>query len=69
MKSGKTKYTDNRGILELRRKISQYVNNRYLANYNENNVIVTNGGKQAISMLYFLSSILVMKLSSLILLG
>jgi aspartate aminotransferase len=48
MKSGKTKYTDNRGILELRRKISQYVNNRYLANYNENNVIVTNGGKQAI---------------------
>lgn len=48
MKSGKTKYTDNRGILELRKKISKYVNEKYQANYNENNVIVTNGGKQAI---------------------
>lgn len=54
MKEGKTKYTDNKGIKELRQKIAQYINKKYSTNYNENNVIVTNGGKQALFNSLFL---------------
>ncbi|PNR98126.1 aminotransferase class I/II-fold pyridoxal phosphate-dependent enzyme [Petrotoga olearia] len=48
MKEGKTKYTDNKGIKELRQKIAQYTNKKYSTNYKENNIIVTNGGKQSL---------------------
>jgi len=54
MKEGKTKYTDNKGIKELRQKIAQYVNEKYSTNYKENNVIVTNGGKQSLFNSLFL---------------
>ncbi|PNR91290.1 aspartate aminotransferase [Petrotoga sp. HWH.PT.55.6.1] len=54
MKEGKTKYTDNKGIKELRHKIAQYTNKKYSTNYNENNVIVTNGGKQSLFNSLFL---------------
>jgi aspartate aminotransferase len=54
MKEGKTKYTDNKGIKELRQKIAQYTNKKYSTNYNENNIIVTNGGKQALFNSLFL---------------
>jgi aspartate aminotransferase len=54
MKEGKTKYTDNKGIKELRQKIAQYTNKKFSTNYNENNVIVTNGGKQALFNSLFL---------------
>jgi aspartate aminotransferase len=54
MKEGKTKYTDNKGIKELRQKIAQYINKKYSTNYNENNVIITNGGKQALFNSLFL---------------
>jgi len=48
MKAGKTKYTKSAGIDELREKISEklYVDNNL--NYSASEIIVTNGGKQAI---------------------
>jgi len=54
MKQGKTKYTDNKGIKELRQKIAKYTNKKYSTNYNENNIIVTNGGKQSLFNSLFL---------------
>jgi aspartate aminotransferase len=48
MKEGKTKYTDSKGIKELRSKIAEYINQKYMSEYDYNNVLVTNGGKQAL---------------------
>jgi len=48
MKAGKTKYTDSKGIKELREKISEYMYKRLKINYPVNNIVVTNGGKQAL---------------------
>lgn len=48
MKTGKTKYTDSKGIKELREKISEYMYKRLKINYPVNNIVVTNGGKQAL---------------------
>lgn len=48
MKSGRTKYTDNKGIKELREKISKFINEKYLTDYTSNNIIISNGGKQAL---------------------
>lgn len=48
MKEGKTKYTASSGIIELRSKISEYVSKRTNNDYTANNIVVTNGGKQAL---------------------
>jgi aspartate aminotransferase len=44
----KTKYTINSGIHELREAISAKFSNEYGAHYNTNEIIVTNGAKQAV---------------------
>lgn len=48
MKSGKTKYTKSTGILELREKIAQKFKKENNLDYSASEIIVTNGGKQAL---------------------
>lgn len=48
MKEGKTKYTHTAGIPELRTAIAQYINHTYNRDYSIEEIVVTNGGKQAI---------------------
>ncbi|MDO7975490.1 aspartate aminotransferase [Oceanotoga teriensis] len=48
MKNGKTKYTDSKGIIELREKIVEYVEKRTNLKYGTDEVVVTNGGKQSL---------------------
>lgn len=53
MKEGKTKYTHTSGIPELRTAIAQYTNQTYNRDYTIDEIVVTNGGKQAIFNLCF----------------
>ena len=49
LQKGKTKYTSNWGLIELRREICTYLKRKYLLDYNpENEVLVTVGGSEAI---------------------
>ncbi len=48
LRAGLTKYTDSSGIPQLRQKIAQYVSERHSVPCTAEQVIVTNGGKQAI---------------------
>lgn len=48
MKDGKTKYTNSSGVIELREKISEYIENRTNIRYKPNQIVVSNGGKQAL---------------------
>ncbi len=48
MKSGKTKYTKSTGIFELREKIAQKLKKDNNLDYSPSEIIVTNGGKQAL---------------------
>lgn len=48
LKAGLTKYTDSSGIPQLRQKIAQHVSERHNVPCTAEQVIVTNGGKQAI---------------------
>ena len=48
MKENKTKYTDAKGIVELRKEISQYLLKRTGNEYSPDQIVVTNGGKQAL---------------------
>lgn len=52
-KEGKTKYTQVSGIVELRAIIIQNLKTDYHREYNLNEVVVTNGGKQAIFNICF----------------
>ena len=48
---GETQYTPNRGLLSLRREISQYLNNRYGTSYDpESEILVTVGASEAIDL-------------------
>lgn len=47
---GKTKYTSNAGLKELREKITEVMNQRYGLNYAEDEVLVTVGGSEAIDL-------------------
>ncbi len=48
---GKTYYTSNKGTLELRREISNYLKRRFALNYSaEEEIIVTVGGSEAIDI-------------------
>lgn len=44
----KTFYTLNKGLLELRQVISDYLKKNYAVNYNPDEIIITNGAKQAL---------------------
>ena len=48
---GKTAYTANYGLIELRRAISAYLENRFSLSYNpDNEILVTVGGSEAIDL-------------------
>lgn len=48
MEDGKTKYTDSTGIIELREGIANKLRKDNSLNYSADEIVVTNGGKQAI---------------------
>jgi aspartate aminotransferase len=48
MLEGKTKYTNSAGIVELREKIADFTNINRKTNYTAENIVVANGGKQAL---------------------
>ena len=49
LQRGKTKYTSNWGLIELRREIATYLNRKFSLKYNpENEILVTVGGSEAI---------------------
>lgn len=50
LQKGKTYYTSNSGTLELRRGISDFMSRRHSLKYNENEIIVTVGGSEAIDI-------------------
>lgn len=50
LKENKTKYTSNKGIIELRREISKYLKNKYNINFNEEEICITIGGSEAIQL-------------------
>ena len=51
LESGKSRYTANRGLLQLRREISAYLKRKYALDYcPEEEILVTVGGSEAIDM-------------------
>ncbi len=56
LKEGKTHYTDSRGILELRKRISELYKNKYKADINPDNIIITGGS--SLGLFFALSSII-----------
>ncbi|WP_456375550.1 pyridoxal phosphate-dependent aminotransferase [Methanocaldococcus sp.] len=56
LKEGFTHYTDSRGILELREKISNLYKNKYKADINPDNIIITGGS--SLGLFFALSSII-----------
>ncbi len=51
LQRGKTKYTSNWGLMELRLEISKYLSRKFSINYNPNDeILVTVGGSEAIDM-------------------
>ena len=51
IEKGKTFYTANQGLVELRQEISYYLNRRFQVNYHpSDNIIVTVGGSEAIDI-------------------
>lgn len=51
LEEGYTTYTANAGLIELRREISRYMENRFRVSYNpENQIIVTVGASQALDL-------------------
>ena len=56
LKDGNTHYTDSRGILELREKISELYKDNYKADINPDNIIITGGS--SLGLFFALSSII-----------
>ncbi len=51
IEEGKTKYTANIGLLELREEVARYVRRKYSASYDaEGEILITVGGSEAIDM-------------------
>ncbi len=48
LERGNTRYTSNRGLEALRSELSTYIERKYGARYDENNILVTVGGSEAI---------------------
>ncbi len=52
LEQGKTYYTSNAGITEMRKEICSYLSRRFDLTYNENEIIVTVGGSEAIDIAF-----------------
>lgn len=50
IKRGRTQYTSNSGIVELREEISSYLKNRYNVDYDKEDIIITVGASEAIDI-------------------
>ena len=51
LEKGRTYYTSNAGLLELRQEISKYVQNKYKVSYDpKSEILVTVGGSEAIDL-------------------
>ncbi|MBQ8254512.1 MAG: aminotransferase class I/II-fold pyridoxal phosphate-dependent enzyme [Clostridia bacterium] len=50
LEQGKTYYTSNAGLIEMRKEICSYLSRRFDLTYNENEIIVTVGGSEAIDI-------------------
>ena len=50
LKSGKTQYTSNKGLVELREEISNYLKSRFSVHYDREEIIVTVGASEAIDI-------------------
>lgn len=50
LERGRTKYTANRGLAELRGEISQYLSRRFGLDYSSDEIVVTVGGSEAIDL-------------------
>ena len=50
LEGGKTRYTANRGLLELRSEISSFSKRKYNLNYDIDEILVTVGGSEAIDL-------------------
>ncbi|MBP5255835.1 MAG: aminotransferase class I/II-fold pyridoxal phosphate-dependent enzyme [Clostridia bacterium] len=48
--TGKTYYTSNSGLIEMRREISKYLSRRFGLKYDQDEIIVTVGGSEAIDI-------------------
>lgn len=62
LEKGRTYYTSNAGLLELRQEISKYVQNKYHVSYDpKTEILVTVGGSEAIDLSMRAISSLVMR--------
>lgn len=52
LEQGKTYYTSNAGLIEMRKEICSYLSRRFDLNYTENEIIVTVGGSEAIDIAF-----------------
>ncbi len=52
LEQGKTYYTSNAGLVEMRKEICSYLSRRFDLTYNENEIIVTVGGSEAIDIAF-----------------
>ena len=52
LEQGKTYYTSNAGLTEMRKEICLYLSRRFDLNYDENEIIVTVGGSEAIDIAF-----------------
>ncbi len=52
LEQGKTYYTSNAGLTEMRKEICSYLSRRFDLTYNENEIIVTVGGSEAIDIAF-----------------
>ena len=50
LEKGRTYYTSNAGLVELREQLCKYLDRRFDLKYNENQVLVTVGGSEAIDL-------------------
>ena len=50
LEQGKTYYTSNAGLIEMRKELCSYLSRRFDLTYNENEIIVTVGGSEAIDI-------------------
>ena len=50
LEQGRTRYTANAGLKELREEICRYLKRRFALTYSEDNVVVTVGGSEAIDL-------------------
>ena len=57
LEQGKTYYTSNAGLIEMRKEICSYLLRRFDLTYNENEIIVTVGGSEGIDLALFTDSV------------